>query len=116
MKLSDKGIMSVAGTIRGSIAFGLAVSISIDNKFHKAIIMSSTLGLVMITTLVFGAIMPMVISFFKSFDKNTENKEKLITKEVIQVITSFEEGNVHENEDLKSQKAFEFLHPNFQEK
>ena len=68
--------MSVAGTIRGSIAFGLAVSLKIENEFHKSILVSSTLGLVMLTTLIFGAIMPFAIKFLKSFDKNVQSETK----------------------------------------
>jgi NhaP-type Na+/H+ or K+/H+ antiporter len=35
IKNSQKGIMSCAGSIRGAIAFGLAISIDTKNKLHK---------------------------------------------------------------------------------
>jgi NhaP-type Na+/H+ or K+/H+ antiporter len=59
---SDKGIMSFAGSIRGAIAFGLAISIDTPNR---EILISGTLVLVFITTILFGAFMPSVFRFFK---------------------------------------------------
>lgn len=96
MKFSEKGIMSCAGSIRGAIAFGLAISIDSKNKLNKEVLVSSTLILVFFTTIVFGALMPMFIKFFNSFDKdhNEVNREHL-SKE-------------NETEDL-----FSFIHPNF---
>lgn len=35
MKKSDQGIMFFAGSIRGAIAFGLAISIETSNETHK---------------------------------------------------------------------------------
>lgn len=125
MKVSDKAIMSFAGTIRGCIAFGLAVSMNISNQFHKAILMSSTLGLVMITTLFFGALMPMLIKYCKTFDNQNEVNIPLISKiennqftnqDAVKVIT--EMSSIHdENHDieLKNEKIIEFTHPNFLE-
>ena len=43
MKTSQKGIMSCAGSIRGAIAFGLAISIDTPNELNKEILRSSTL-------------------------------------------------------------------------
>jgi len=113
MKYSDKGIMSFAGSIRGSIAFGLAVSLKIENSFHKSILVSSTLALVMITTLVFGALMPIAIRYFKSSDELIEVKI-IKDKDPIKVIQDLddEEEDSHENEHKFD---FVFTHPNFQE-
>lgn len=105
--------MCVAGTIRGSIAFGLAVSMVLDNKLHKAIIASSTLGLVMITTLLFGAILPFVIKLLKSLDDSPDVKA-LELKDPVLVVSTFE-NEVHE-EEVVSDKIFQFTHPNFKEK
>ena len=63
IKDSDKGIMSFAGSIRGAIAFGLAISIDTPNR---EILISGTLVLVFITTILFGALMPNVFKYFKS--------------------------------------------------
>jgi NhaP-type Na+/H+ or K+/H+ antiporter len=97
MRFSEKGIMSCAGSIRGAIAFGLAISIDSKNKLNKEVLISSTLILVFITTIVFGALMPMFIKFFNSFDVD---KRKLNTEH--------DEKVKEEEEEL-----FNFLHPNF---
>lgn len=72
MKFSDKGIMSFAGTIRGCIAFGLAVSLELENELNKAVLISSTLLLVLITTVIFGAFLPMVIKYLKENDQQDD--------------------------------------------
>ena len=60
--------MSCAGSIRGAIAFGLAISIDTPNELNKEILPSSTLILVFFTTIVFGALMPFLINLMKSLD------------------------------------------------
>jgi len=100
MKTSQKGIMSCAGSIRGAIAFGLAISIETSNKVHKEIIVGTTLILVFFTTIVFGALMPIMINLMKKFDKPEDNKDVIIP----------------ENPDkLLACEHFNFLHPNFSE-
>jgi len=94
--------MSCAGSIRGAIAFGLAISIDSKNRQIKEVLISSTLILVFLTTICFGAIMPFAIKFFKSFDK----EESLATSD----IHSTYGGN---NEDEKEAKMIDFSHPNF---
>ena len=101
LKYSDKGIMSFAGTIRGSIAFGLATTLELSNKLNKSLLLSSTLSLVIITTLVFGALMPNAIKFFKSFDQIEENQHDQHT-------------DLHNNHE--EHKIIEFTHPNFSQK
>ena len=121
MKFSDKGIMTVAGTIRGAIAFGLAVSLSIENEYHKAILISSTLGLVMLTTLVFGAIMPFAIKFLKSFDATDPNNNNIGLIEALKDNNNIKAEGHHNDSDHNhnhnnsSVKTFEFMHPNFNE-
>ena len=100
MKTSQKGIMSCAGSIRGAIAFGLAISIETNNKQHKEILVGTTLILVFFTTIVFGAIMPIMINLMKKLDPPEENQEK----------------NIPVNPDkLLTCEHFNFLHPNFSE-
>ena len=100
MKTSQKGIMSCAGSIRGAIAFGLAISIETSNKQHKEILVGTTLILVFFTTIVFGAIMPLMINLMKKLDPPEENQEK----------------NIPVNPDkLLTCEHFNFLHPNFSE-
>ena len=100
MKTSQKGIMSCAGSIRGAIAFGLAISIETNNKQHKEILVGTTLILVFFTTIVFGAIMPLMINVMKKLDPPEENSNVV----------------VHQNPDkLLTCEHFNFLHPNFSE-
>jgi hypothetical protein len=94
--------MSCAGSIRGAIAFGLAISIDSKDIQIKEVLISSTLILVFLTTICFGAIMPFAIKFFKSFDK----EEELITE----VNHSHKNPNNHEEEPSK---MVDFSHPNF---
>ena len=89
--------MSCAGSIRGAIAFGLAISIDSKNKQIKEVLISSTLILVFLTTICFGAVMPFAIKLFKSFDKDDE------------IIQENHEEH-HEN------GLIYFIHPNFSKK
>lgn len=96
--------MSCAGSIRGAIAFGLAISIDSKNRQIKEVLISSTLILVFLTTIVFGAIMPFAIKFFKRLDK----EEGLIAEAHDAHGPSHHEG--------EEQKIIDFSHPNFSEK
>ena len=100
MKVSQKGIMSCAGSIRGAIAFGLAISIETSNKVHKEILVGTTLILVFFTTIVFGALMPIMINLMKKLDKPEENKDVIIPENPDKLLTC---------------EHFNFLHPNFSE-
>ena len=100
MKLSQKGIMSCAGSIRGAIAFGLAISIETSNKVHKEILVGTTLILVFFTTIVFGALMPVMINLMKKLDKPEDNKDVIIPENPDKLLTC---------------EHFNFLHPNFSE-
>ena len=100
MKTSQKGIMSCAGSIRGAIAFGLAISIETSNQLHKEILVGSTLILVFFTTIVFGAIMPLMINLMKKLDGPEERQDIIEPKHP---------------DNLLSCEHFNFLHPNFSE-
>ena len=100
MKTSQKGIMSCAGSIRGAIAFGLAISIETSNKLHKEILVSSTLILVFFTTIVFGALMPLMINLMKKLDGPDEVQDVIEPKNP---------------DNLLACEHFNFLHPNFSE-
>jgi len=99
LKFSEKGIMSCAGSIRGAIAFGLAISIDTPNIQNKQILINSTLILVFFTTIIFGALMPFLIKFFKSFDDKTEELD-LHKPE-------------HHAETNAEEELFTYMHPNF---
>ena len=100
MKTSQKGIMSCAGSIRGAIAFGLAISIETSNQLHKEILVGSTLILVFFTTIVFGALMPVMINLMKKLDGPEERQTIIEQKHPDKLLTC---------------EHFNFLHPNFGE-
>ena len=102
MKTSQKGIMSCAGSIRGAIAFGLAISIDTSNKLHKEILVTSTLILVFFTTIVLGAMMPLLINLMKKLDFDDDSNNELV--------------NIKNPDDLLKCDEFTFIHPNFSEK
>ena len=102
----ERGICSCLGTIRGVIAFGLSISIVSKSELNRDILLSTTLSLVFISTIVFGALMPYFIKFWKSFDKN-----KYPDNEVSKELESFEIEDESNNEI-----RFSFLHPNFDNK
>ena len=102
----ERGICSCSGTIRGAIAFGLSISIVSKSELNRDILLSTTLSLVFISTIVFGALMPYFIAFWKSFDKkkkeiNTDNKEL---------------GYVDLDDESNEEVRFSYLHPNFDNK
>ena len=63
---SELAVISTAGTIKGSVAFALILSVDIDKhpKNQLSIIKSTVLILVSLTTIVLGGIMPKLIKFF----------------------------------------------------
>ena len=78
--LSERGITFFAGCIRGAIAFGLAISMPADSEEsikNKQMLLSSTLILVFITTVLFGALMSPIVKFFtkgKNIQKQIPNQ------------------------------------------
>jgi sodium/hydrogen exchanger-like protein 6/7/sodium/hydrogen exchanger 8 len=103
----ERGICSCSGTIRGAIAFGLSISIVSKSELNRDILLSTTLSLVFISTIVFGALMPYFINFFKSFNKTykeeEENKKELKLDE-------------HSTNLVDDEFRFSYLHPNFDNK
>ena len=60
--------MAFAGSIRGAIAFGLAISIQTASVTNDQVLVSTTLILVFVTTILFGAFLPFVIDYYKKID------------------------------------------------
>ncbi len=60
--------MAFAGSIRGAIAFGLAISIQTGSVQNDEVLVSTTLILVFFTTIIFGALLPTVIVYYKKVD------------------------------------------------
>ena len=104
MKTSQKGIMSCAGSIRGAIAFGLAISIDTPNELNKEILRSTTLILVFFTTIVFGALMPFLINIMKKLDPPEDEYSKYMIEEF------------PDPDKLLQCDVFNFVHPNFSQK
>jgi NhaP-type Na+/H+ or K+/H+ antiporter len=102
----ERGICSCSGTIRGAIAFGLSISIVSKSELNRDILLSTTLSLVFISTIVFGALMPYFIAFWKSFDKKKKDVE-LENKEI---------GYVDLDDESNEEVRFSYLHPNFDNK
>ena len=99
----ERGICSCSGTIRGAIAFGLSISIVSKSELNRDILLSTTLSLVFISTIVFGALMPYFISFWKSFEKKKPN-------EII------ENKEMEIEDESNDEVRFSYLHPNFDNK
>lgn len=99
MKLSDKGIMAYSGTIRGAIAFGLACSLELHNELNKMVLISGTLALVLATTVILGALLPLWIQFMRTFDSEMDKK---LEKEGAIIPMS-----------VTNEFGFDFSHPNF---
>ena len=103
----ERGICSCSGTIRGAIAFGLSISIVSKSELNRDILLSTTLSLVFISTIVFGALMPYFINFFKSFNKT--NKEEEENKKELEL-------DEHSTNMVDDEFRFSYLHPNFDNK
>ena len=88
----DRGICGCSGTIRGAISFGLSISIVSKSELNRDILLSTTLSLVFISTIVFGAL---------SKRKPPESKEL---------------GLTHSDEESNEEVRFSYLHPNFDNK
>lgn len=97
LKTSYKGIITFSGTIRGAVSFALAIGIKCPNKINQEVLISSSIYIVFITTVLFDALMPVIINLFRMCDKNKEGKGK--DSSMIEL---------SQDEDL-----FTFLHPNF---
>jgi len=77
---------------------------------------SSTLALVFFSTIIFGALMPRAIAFFKSFDSRDIRK----SREPVQISQNSENEHLPEVDKLASVKLaenvnfkYDFTHPNF---
>ena len=84
--MSERGITFFAGCIRGAIAFGLAISMPQDSgegEKNKKMLISSTLILVFISTLLFGALMSPIVKFFTKGKNIKRNNTSTIENEFI---------------------------------
>jgi len=99
--------MAFSGSIRGAIAFGLAMSIQTGSVENDEVLISTTLILVFVTTIVFGALMPSVIKNYKEVDiilskaSKKESSYKLLSDD-------HQESFITSKETL----MFSYSHPN----
>ena len=101
----ERGICGCSGTIRGAIAFGLSISIVSKSELNRDILLSTTLSLVFISTIVFGALMPYFINFWKSFERKKS-----------EVSESKELNYASLDDESNDEVRFSYLHPNFDNK
>lgn len=111
----EKQVISIAGCIRGAIAFGLALSFETGNVEKDTILLSTTLILVFFTTILFGAWTPVIT---KRLISNESNKSILPN---IQIAESYyllgeEDENIKLNDNNNNsntgKKNFKYEHPN----
>ena len=74
---------------------------------NRDILLSTTLSLVFISTIVFGALMPYFINFWKSFEKKKKPEESHEIKEM---------GYADLDDEANEEVRFSYLHPNFDNK
>lgn len=76
---SELSIISIAGTIRGSVAFALILTIesTSENKDQVSVIKSTTLTMVCLTTIVLGGLMPRFIKCFLSTGDEPKHHSRL---------------------------------------
>jgi NhaP-type Na+/H+ or K+/H+ antiporter len=90
IRYKDLSIVAVGGTIRGSVAFALILTIEANqaNKDQVSVIKSTTLGLVCFTTIVLGGLMPKIIKCIlgDEMGKNT-NADTVIVPEDDEEVT-----------------------------
>ena len=110
----ELSIITLGGAIRGAVAFALILSV--EGKHHRVII-TTTLGLVVITTILFGAIMPLWVWIF------AEPKDPKLNPIKIDFRTADEKKTsliTHPNHNFRikaqdSKKKRGFLHRKFRE-
>jgi sodium/hydrogen exchanger-like protein 6/7/sodium/hydrogen exchanger 8 len=73
---NELSIVSIAGTIRGSVAFALILTIESndENKDQVSVIKSTTLTMVCFTTILLGGLMPKFIKFFLGGSSPSHNQ------------------------------------------
>lgn len=98
--------MAFAGSIRGAIAFGLAMSIQTGSLENDQVLISTTLILVFLTTIVFGAMMPSVIQSYKIVEYDSLKDSK---KESSYKLLSDQPENYY---TAKETLMFSYSHPN----
>ena len=116
LSFTERGICCCSGTIRGAIAFGLSISIISKSELNKEILVSTTLAQVFFSTIVFGALIPYFIKFWKSFEKNEEIIKNNLIEDNKNLINHNIEISYIDSDDSINDIRFSYLHPNFDNK
>ena len=97
LKLSHKSILTVVGSIRGAISFGLAISIHSNNNLYRDILISSCIYIVFLTNVILIAILPSFKRTIKQIDNQSSRTE-----------------NIEDVSDdkIKEEDIVTFMHPN----
>ena len=103
IKLSQQSILTVIGCIRGVVSFGLGISIQTADQVHNEVIESSVVYILLVTNVVFIAVLPFVREKVKGVDGVSEGEER-------NVMLIKDDDKV--NEEEKEEEIFYFLHPN----
>jgi uncharacterized membrane protein YedE/YeeE len=72
--MKELSIIWLGGAIRGAVAFALILAVT---THHKKVVITTTLGIVMFTTIVFGAIMPLWHWLFKDESKTRPHARRV---------------------------------------
>lgn len=97
---AEKKVISIAGCIRGAIAFGLAMSFETGDTAKNAVLLSTTLILVFVSTVVFGAYVPVISKECKEGGVKEEKKYYLLAED---------DGNVVCDEEGKEEEELTWL-------
>ena len=101
LNMKEQKVISIAGCIRGAIAFGLALSLETGNPINNSILLSTTLILVFATTIIFGAMVP-------SLTQNLNNNIYMNYNNLN--VRLLDDDNKNESDSYKS--IFKYDHPN----
>ena len=113
IKLSQQSILTVIGCIRGVVSFGLGISVETTNQIHNEVLESSVIYILLITNVVFIAVLPMFREKIKSIDDSEETHMKSNLMLISDNMLKEEEKEDKEcNRILKEEDMFYFLHPN----
>jgi hypothetical protein len=77
----------------------------------REVMVSTVLALVFSTTIVFGALMPVAIKFFKTWDEKPPRKRKSLADVGVAAITEKPEDKLEL--DVTNNFNYSFSHPNF---
>ena len=97
LKLSHKSILTVVGSIRGAISFGLAISIHSNNNLYRDLLISSCIYIVFLTNVILIAILPSFKRTIKQIDNQSSRTES------IQDVS---------DDKIKEEDIVTFMHPN----